>query len=67
MADVKERIKELVDQLEPEVAEEVEQLLSRLAHGAERTGWQAFSSVAFAGLFDETEVVYTEADLPESA
>ncbi len=67
MADVKERIKELVDQLEPEVAEEVEQLLSRLAHGAERTDWQAFSSAAFAGLFDETEVGYTEGDLPGSA
>jgi hypothetical protein len=67
MADVKERIKELVDQLEPEVAEEVEQLLSRLTHGDEWTDLQAFSTVAFAGLFDETEVVYTEEDLPESA
>lgn len=67
MADAKDRIKELVDQLEPEVAEEVEQVFSRLAHGAERTDWQAFSSVAFAGLFDETEVEYTEADLPENA
>jgi len=67
MADVKERIKELVDELEPEVAVEVEQLLNRLAHGDERTEWQEVSSAAFGRLFDESEVVYTEEDLPESA
>jgi len=67
MADVKERIKELVDELEPEVAVEVEQLLSRLAHGDARAEWQDVSSSAFGQLFDETEVAYTEEDLPKSA
>jgi hypothetical protein len=64
VAEVKDRIRELVDQLSPEVAVEVERLLSRLAGNDEEDGWGEVSLVAFAALFDDTEVVYTEDDLP---
>ena len=65
MSEVTERIKELVDLLPAEVAREVERLLVRLTHGDE--DWQEFSSQAFAALFDDTEVEYTEDDIPEVA
>lgn len=65
MREVTERIKDLVDLLPAEVAREVERLLVRLTHGDE--DWQEFSSSAFAALFDDTEVEYTEDDIPEVA
>jgi len=65
MSEVTERIKELVDLLPAELAPEVERLLVRLTHADEN--WQEFSSSAFAALFDETEVEYTEEDIPEVA
>lgn len=67
MAEVKDRIKQLVDQLTPEGAVEVEQLLNRLAQADEGADWQEVTVAAFSGFFDDTEVEYTEDDLPQTA
>ena len=50
--------------LPPELAPEMERLLERLTQGDDED-WQAFSSAAFGTLFDETEVEYTEDEIPE--
>ena len=40
-------------------------MLVRLTHGDD--DWQTFSAAAFGALFDESEVEYTDDDIPEGA
>ena len=65
VSEVTERIKDLVDLLPPDFASEVERMLVRLTQGDD--DWQTFSVAAFGALFDESEVEYTEEDVPEGA
>ena len=51
--------------LPPELASQVERMLACLTQGED--DWQTFSVAAFGALFDESEVAYTEEDIPEGA
>ena len=60
MASVKERIKELVDELPDPAAAEVEQLLLSLTGKRDEAEWKRLASAAFASWFSEGEYEYSE-------
>jgi hypothetical protein len=60
VASVKERIKELVDELPDPIAVAVEQLLLSLAGKRDEAGWKRLASAAFADWFSEEEYEYPE-------
>jgi hypothetical protein len=60
VASVKERIKELVDELPDPTAMEVEQLLLSLTGKRDEAGWKRLASAAFASWFSKEEYEYPD-------
>ena len=60
MASVKERIKELLDELPESEAAEVERLLLTLTGKPHEARWQELASAAFAARFSEDEYQYPD-------
>jgi len=60
VASVKERIKELVDELPDPAAVEVEQLLLSLTGKRDEADWKRLASAAFASWFSEEEYEYPD-------
>jgi len=60
MATLKERIKELLDELPESEAAQVEQLLLTLVSKPSEARWQELASAAFAAQFSEDEYEYPD-------
>jgi hypothetical protein len=60
MATVKERIKELLDQLPESEVAEVERLLLTLTNKTNEARWQELASAAFAARFSAEEYEYPD-------
>ncbi len=62
MASVKERIKDLVDELPEPTAVEIERLLLSLTGKRDEAEWKSLASATFASWFSEEEYEYPDVE-----